>query len=269
MRKLILGLTLLSCSFLVASDSIRIVTGSKKGEYYKMGLNMQNLLKDLDYNSNVKKSRGSVKNFKSIAKDVNTIGFAQVDAYKYIKEAKPELFNKIILIGSIKKECAFLVTHEDGPNDDDFFQSKGSKLSVGKKGSGTEITFQRFKALENNFKNTTPYYQSTNISLANVASKEIDGALFVTTPKMSNSLFKKVNANPKLKFADIEDSDLNDKINGKQIYTFEDIDTKPGFGGSVESVCTTSALFANADIDEDLLDELAGIIITDINNITK
>ena len=125
--------------------------------------------------------------------------------------------------------------------------------------------------LEPAFKKATAIPKGGSRALAKVQSGQYDAALFVITPGKNTWLFNTVNKSDDLQFADITDWDLNDKYNGKPIYKFRRVTTKPGFfgGDKVKTICTEAAVFINDQVDDDTADALSDAILNRKNYILK
>jgi len=118
--------------------------------------------------------------------------------------------------------------------------------------------------LEPKFKRATSIPKGGTRVLAKVASGEYDAALFVIKPDPKLKLFKIVNGNDKLQFAEIKDWDLNDKLpSGKPVYDFKSVKVKDSWlGGKVDTICTTASVFVRTDIDDDVADDLSDLLLT-------
>ena len=255
----IAGLIGLLVSATLMAENLVITTGSKKGSYFQVGHRIASQFKG----AKVITSRGSVENFDRLVKGEANVAIAQKDAYRWYVSKHPEAADKIDLIGDLYQECVFLVVKKDGKveNDGDL-QKEGVTIAVGKKGSGAQVTWEYMTQLESGFKKATSIPKGGNRVLAKVASGKYDAALFVIQPKPKGWLFKTVANNKDLEFGSITDWDLNDKYEGKPIYTFEKVKVEDGlFGDKVKTICTTASIFINADMDEDLADELSGLLL--------
>jgi len=124
----------------------------------------------------------------------------------------------------LKDECVHLVVNKKGKvKDDGDLQKEGTKVYVGKIGSGSYITWKYFTKLEPGFKKAAALPKAGSRALAKIADGKVDAYFIVLTPNLSNKLNRTVCNNDKLEFADVTDWDLNDKLDGKQIYTFKNV----------------------------------------------
>lgn len=251
-----------TASFASANDTVVISGGSKGGSYDRWANNVGAILRGLGYKAEVKRSRGSGTNVERVVAGEAHVGFTQGD----VLMAKGG--QGVEILAELGEECVFLVGNKDGRvTDEDDLQSTEEpvlKIGVGKAGSGSQITWQYMVQLEDGYGASAAQFQGGARSLAAVASGQLDAAMFVTSPsRLDHKLIQAVNGNDKLMFLDVNDSDLNDKLpNGSPVYLFKDIDTKAGWGGGIETICTPVLVIANPDVDEDLLDDLAGQLLS-------
>jgi TRAP-type uncharacterized transport system substrate-binding protein len=243
-----------------------ITTGSKKGLYYKEGIRIAGKI-----GATVETSKGSVQNLDRLMSNQAQIAIAQKDAYRWYTKKHPDASNKIDLIGDLGEECVFIVAKTDGKVDDDGdLQKDGVKIAVGKTGSGSQVSWDYMTMLEPKFKKATAIPKGGSRALAKVISGQYDAIMFVQAPKPDSWLMTTVNSNKDLKFIPVTDWDLNDKYNGKPVYTFKKVTTKKGFfGDSVKTICTTASVFVNDQIDEDKADDLADVLLKYRNYIIK
>ena len=262
--KVFLGVAVVSS--LLMADGYIISTGSKKGNYFKYGLRLSKFVPG----SKVITSKGSVENLQRLVDNKAQIAIAQKDAFRWFATKHSEA-ESIDLLGDLNKECVFVVAKDEGKiSDDGDLQKDGVKVAVGKIGSGTQVTWDYMGSLEPGFKKATAIPKGGSRALGKVVSGEYDAAMFVLTPAKNNWLFNVVNKNKDLKFVPVTDWDLNDKLNGKPVYTFEKITTKPGlFGDSVKTICTTASVFINGEVDDDVADSISDALLTRKNYILK
>jgi len=249
------------------ATNIVVTTGKKEGSYYAIG---KKIAKQFP-NSSVMSSKGSIENVERIVKGYANVALVQKDALRYYLTNHPADADKIEYIGDLYNECVFLVAKSGGKvADDSDLQDAGIKVAVGAKGSGTAVTWKYMSQLEPNFKKATPVPYGGKRALAKVASGSVDAALFTTKPDYRKWLFKRVNANESLHFAPIKDWDLNDKFQGKPIYSFEEVKVRDSFfGGTVDTICTTATVIASTELSEEQLDQLSDIVLNFKNYITE
>lgn len=262
MRKIVL-LLVIGVVSLFANDIIS--TGKKSGSYYPMGIKISKLVGGLM----VEKSKGSTMNLEKVAKGEAAFGIVQKDDFAHFLKTNPEA--PIELIGDLKQECLYVVGSSSGKVDSDSdIQSKGIKVAIGKKGSGTQATWRYMKQLESGFGKATGVPKGGLRALAGITSGLYDVALFMQTPSTNNKLVKTVLQNKDLKFIPVTDWDLNDKLpSGKPVYKHEKIDLKSNFFNDTElkTICTTASVIANTNTDEDLIDDVIGALLDNKNYI--
>ena len=250
-----------------AGNTYVMATGSKKGVYAKYGMRISKLVPNIT----VVFSKGSVENLEGLMKNLAQFAIVQKDAYRWYSKKNPGAENKITEIGGLGKECVFLIVNKNGKvKEDSDLQEDGIKIAVGRPGSGSMVTWQYMGALENGFKKATSIPIGGARALSKLTSGSVDAVLFVQSPDTDSWLFRTVNGNDNLEFGNITDWDLNDKLNGKPVYTFEKITTKKGFfGDSVKTICTQTEILVNDHVDEDTIDNLSDAILNHKNYILK
>ena len=241
------------------ASNIVISTGSPSGVYSSVGKKIASQIGG----AKVISSKGSIENIENILSGKAQAAIVQKDALRYYTSKHPAVETKIEYIGDIYKECAFLVVRKDGKvSSDADLQSKGVKVGVGQKGSGTAVTWAYLTQLEPNFKKATPVPVGGIRALAKVASGALDAMLFTSKPQFTKPLFKTVNSNPSLEFAPIKDWDLNDKFEGKPVYKFEEVQVRDSFfGNSVDTICTTASVITTSKLPEGEFDLLSDIVL--------
>lgn len=271
MRKLIASVfaaLIFTSPALFAQDMV-ISGGAKGGNYHRWATNLATLLKgSARIKATVKTSGGSKDNIGCIQDGSCHVAFTQVDAMKALGAQNVEI------LGDLGKECVFLVVGKDGKiGDEDDLQdkSKEASIGVGRAGSGAQVTWSYMQQLEEGYKATSAAYQGGSRGLAQVAAGRLDAMIFVTAPgNLNHKLIAGVNASEKLEFIDVDDSDLNDKLpDGRAVYTFESIDTKDGFGGGIETICTGVVAIGSSALTEEQGDAVADLFLTNAAAITK
>lgn len=259
----------------VLAADVVITTGSKTGSYFKIGHNLRGALDGVS--SQVVTSKGSVENMDRIMRNEATIGIVQMDAYAWYTSKHPEAESKAEIMGPLYEECVYLAVNKNGKiQDEDDLQSKGSTIAIGKKGSGTAVTWDYMRQLEKGYKQSAVSYTGGIRALGKLASKPdgpINAVMWVTKPKLDGKLAQTVIKNENLKFLDVNDSDLNDRFpaTGEPVYRFRSVELKKGFlnDQEVKTICTDAVLVADADADEDLLEQLSDTILNYKETILK
>lgn len=276
MRKLSVLLATLLGSSVVMAEEVVISTGKRGGSYFSTGESLAKVLKEYDYQTSVKKSRGSVENIERVSNGEAAVGFTQLDALAWWMGRNPEKAKDLMEVGQLFPECVYVAVNGDGPiGDEDDLQSDKGKIAVQKKGSGSAVTWSYMQALEPGYKKSQTFYQGGMQVLSQIASNpdgEINAFLWVSNPlNLDQRYLKTVLGNDKLELLDLDDKDLNDKFKPlkKAIYEFQKPDVKKGFlnDQEVKTICTQAVAVTRKDLDEDLLDDLADIMLNQHNRV--
>lgn len=247
-----------------SAEGIVISTGSKTGNYFKVGNRLQGIT-----GGQVLTSKGSVENMDNIMTGKANIALVQMDAYAQYMFEHPEAKGRFEIIGPLYEECVYLAANTKGKvQSEDDLQSSGVTIAVGDQGSGTAVTWDYMRQLEPGYKDAAVSFSGGVRALGKLASKpdgEINAVMWVSAPDLDGKLAQTVLNNPNLKFLAIDDKDLNDDYatTGQPIYKFKKIKTSHGvFGGdSVETICVDAVLIADSDIDEDVLEQISDIVM--------
>jgi TRAP-type uncharacterized transport system substrate-binding protein len=253
--------TLLSTSLM--ADTPVIATGAESGNYYKYGVKLNSFVK-----GNVIATEGSKMNFQMLAKGEADIAIAQKDSYKWFTDNSTS--SNIEYIGDLKKECVYVVVNANGNiKDDDDLQKKDVKIAAGGLNSGSLITWSYMKTLEKGFNKASTFPEGGTLALNKVLGGTYDAMLFVQTPTTDSKLVKLVNKSDNLKFIDVTDWDLNDKLDdGSAVYTFEEVTIEKGFfGTTIDTICTTASVFVNSNLDPLLKESISDAILSSKNYI--
>jgi len=274
MKKIIVATVALMAMGTVAVAGPVITTGAKGGSYIKVGHNLKAAVEG----STVVTSKGSVQNMDRIMQEEGTegkahIGIVQMDAYAWYTAKHPGAENKLEIMGPIYEECVYIAINTKGNFDsEDGLQNKdGDKsrtIAVGKKGSGTAVTWDYMRQLEPKYKASAVAYKGGVRALGKLASKangNINAVMWVAKPGLSGKMLETVLNNENLHFVDVNDMDLNDKYKptGEPIYNFKTIDLAKGFLNDTEikTICVDAAIIADADMDEDILEHVSDQIL--------
>lgn len=246
-----------------ALDGPVITTGGTKGNYFKVGNKLKGLI-----GGEVLSSKGSVENMDRIMKGEANVGIVQMDAYAWYIAEHPEAEDRLEVMGPLYEECVYLAVNKNGPvQDEDDLQNEGVTVAVGKKGSGTAVTWDFMRQLEPEYKNAGTSFKGGIRALGKLAAKpngKLNAVMWVTKPNLEGKLAQTVLKNENLEFVDLDDKDLNDDYEptGKPIYNFKKISASGGlFGGSVKTICVEAVIIADADADEDMLDNISDMVL--------
>ena len=156
-------------------------------------------------------------------------------------------------------------------NEDDL-QKKGVTIAIGKQGSGSAVTWDYMRELEEGYKKASVSFTGGSHAFGKLAlsakegKSDIDAVMWVTKPNINNKYLKLVRDNDKLKMIAVNDKDLNDvyKPLDRPIYEFDSLPTRNGFfsAGAVKTPCVEAALIARANADEELLEKVSDAMLS-------
>lgn len=270
-RILIIALLSLFITATVSAETVTISTGPKSGNYFKVG----NRLKGMIGQGNVVISKGSVENLKRLLSGEAQVAMVQMDAYAWFLQKNPEAATDFEIMGELYKECAYLAVQCDGKvqTEDDLQKVKDVTVAIGKKGSGTAVTWDYMLQLEPKYKNSAVAFSGGTRSLGKLAAKQIDAVMWVTAPKLDGKMASTVMKNKDLCLVGFNDKDLNDKLpaTGKPVYEFQKIDTVKGFWNDKEitTACVYAMIIARADTDEDVLEAISDALLNYKSSLVK
>ncbi len=262
----------------VVADDLVISTGSRGGSYFATGENLATVLKEYDYNASVVKSRGSIENIERVANGEATIGFTQLDALAWWmgRHPTPADNKKVKVLGNLFPECVYIAVNKDGPiGDEDDLQSKKGKIAVQKRGSGSAVTWEYMMGLEPGYSESQTLFQGGMQVLAQLANSpdgDINAFMWVSNPvNLDQRYLQTVLNNDQLELIDVDDKDLNDKFEplDRAIYRFEKPVIAEGFilDSEIETICMDSVVIASVESDDDMLDDVADVLINHRNRL--
>ncbi len=246
------------------AQAVTITTGSKKGNYFKVG---HKLSRALGGQNIVMNSKGSVENLDRLMDNTAQVGLVQMDAYAWYIQKYPEAANELEIMGELYKECAYLAVQCKGKvqNEDNLQSVKDITIAIGKKGSGTAVTWDYMLQLEPKYKNAQVSFSGGTRALGKLAAQQLDAVMWVTAPKLTGKMASTVMKNKDLCLVGFNDKDLNDKLpaTGKPVYEFQKIDTAKGFFNDKEisTACVSAVIVARTDTDEDILESISDIML--------
>lgn len=253
------------------ADDFVISTGAKGGTYHNVfGVNLAQVMREHGIKATVSDSKGSVDNLERIASGEASVGFTQADALAHWLKGNPGA--RIEILGSLGEECVYIASSKKGSIDDESdLANEGVKIAVGEQGTGSAVTWDYLRTLEDDYQAASTYYQGGVMSLAKVKTGQLDAFLWVTSPDNLNHKFLEVvNAKgSELRVIDVNDWDLNDELpNGERVYEFKDVDVESGFmAKSVEVPCTDVMVVGSADMDGDHMEAVATAVMMNANRL--
>lgn len=225
-----------------------IATGTEVSAYYKAGSKLAANLKG-SYNAT---TDGSGQNLELLADGSVNVAFVQGDVYNHWINSHPAYADKFTVIVTDRTEHVQLIMR-DGMTEDDL-QKKGAKVFVGLQKSGGAGSWRNMQLLEPNYIAEPVYGELDQLAINDLVNKKYDAIIRTSHIDPSNEFTMKVNATKGLYFADVDDSDLNDKIklNGeeKPVYNFtSEIYNKSGFlNKSVKLIETRCYIVINNEL---------------------
>lgn len=218
--------------------SFLIGTASESGTYHKAGTKAARLLE----NAVALSTDGSKQNLDLLNEGKINVAFVQGDVYNLELSKNPSYANKFTVLLTTRKEFVQLIMR-DGMTDGDL-QKKGSKVIVGLSKSGGAGTYLNMQLLEPNYVAEPIFDDVDQLALNALANKKVDGIIRTSYLEPGDAFATKVLNTKGLYFADIDDSDLNDKItlNGetKPIYEFKSVSLEKGMFGKSAKMLETS-----------------------------
>ena len=225
-----------------------IATGTEVSAYYKAGSKLAANLKG-SYNAT---TDGSGQNLELLADGSVNVAFVQGDVYNHWINSHPAYADKFTVIVTDRTEHVQLIMR-DGMTEDDL-QKKGAKVFVGLQKSGGAGSWRNMQLLEPNYIAEPVYGELDQLAINDLVNKKYDAIIRTSHIDPSNEFTMKVNSTKGLYFADVDDSDLNDKIklNGeeKPVYNFtSEIYNKSGFlNKSVKLIETRCYIVINNEL---------------------
>ncbi len=246
-----------------------ITTGGKEGAYFKVGNNLTTLVKG----GKVIESKGSVENLDRLVSGEADIGIVQLDAYAWYLNKNPKAAAKIEVLGPLFKECIHIAVNKNGKvQDEDDLQQGGATIAIGKRGSGSAVSWDYMMKLEPGYKKSAVSFTGgsralSKLALSSIDNKSpIDAVMWVARPDIDNKYLKIVRENKDLKMIEVDDKDLNDtyKPLGRPVYSFQALPTKNGLfsDGKIEVPCVDAALVARSDADDAVLESIADVLLS-------
>ena len=276
-RYSIVLILLMFCTPLLAEEVV-ISTGGRGGSYFSTGQNLATMLGEYDYQAKVVKSRGSVENIERVANGEAAIGFTQLDALAWWmgRNPAPADNKRFKVLGNLFPECVYIAVNKDGPiGDEDDLQSKKGKIAVQKRGSGSAVTWEYMRGLEPGYAESQTLFQGGMQVLSQLASSpdgEVNAFMWVSNPQnLDQRYLQTVLNNDALELIDVDDRDLNDKFKplDRPIYRFEKPAVAEGFifDSDIKTICMDSVVIAGSNADDDMLDDVADILINHTNRL--
>lgn len=257
----------------MAATQVTISGGAKGGAYQAASYQLIDGMKRQGHKLEYMASKGSSENLERVLNGTATVGIAQLDDYASFIKENPQANSMIEIIGTVSRECAYVVSKDGGKvSSDQDLMKKGIKVAVGGKGSGSATTWDYMTSLEKGFLEADTVWKGGARTLGKVASGQVDAFMWVTNPnKLSHKLLTSALA-ANLKFVPVTDWDLNDSLptTGESVYSFEKVVTQKGFIDSTyKTICTKAVIVANSEGDEELLEDLSSFALKYSKQLSK
>ena len=212
-------------------------TATETSSYFKAGSKLSSNLKG----SYAATTDGSGQNLELLADGSINIAFVQGDVYNHWINSNPQFADKFTVIVTDRTEHVQLIMR-DGMTEDDL-QKKGAKVFVGLQKSGGAGSWRNMQLLEPNYIAEPVFGELDQLAINDLVNKKYDAIIRTSNIDPSNEFTMKVAATKGIKFTDVDDADLNDKIklNGeeKPVYNFTTETWRKGFINSTVKVVET------------------------------
>ncbi len=250
----------------------RVATGETGKTYDSVyGTNLSRYLQAFDVK--LIPTQGSGENLDRLAAGEAEIGFAQADIYAGRVAQDPDRYADVMLVGKLDDECVYIAYREDGPVQSlaDLrgpVEGRAPRIAVGPSGSGMHGTWSHMVSLDPGFAAASAEEAGGTLALNQLLAGGFDAVAWVTDPKnLDHTLLRGVHANDALQLMTVEDPKLEYALaDGTRIYELERVRTKDGVFGSgifaswLDTLCTSSMLFARSDANPSLLRTLADLV---------
>ena len=250
-----------------------IGSGTEQGHYYKSyapNLAVEIGKSDRTFSGKnmlqVVATDGSLDNLDKTSSGEVQVSLTQPDAYMFFRSTEPNKANQIVLLGNVPvEECVLMVTSENSKIKEFDDLTKDHTVNIGVPGSGSQASWAYFKKLIPALKDIRTNENSNVLALGDLQTGAADAMIFVTTKDRTSEVLEMVNAEDSgLRFVDLEDSNLNEKLpSGKPVYTAEKVNVEPGsnWPDKVMGQCMRLQVVANTNNSRKLNEAVVRAII--------
>ena len=229
-----------------------IGTASKTGSYYAAGYKLTKVLPQ----AVAAETDGSIQNMDLLNQGQINVAFVQGDAYAlWCNSHRATCENDLAVVETGHQEVIQIMSNpkKSGIEDDGDLQRKGVTIDVGPLNSGGSASWDNMVLLEPNFKKAKKITDDAmdDTVIFKVKENKVNALIRTATWDPSNQFVQKA-LRSGLKFIDITDWDLNDKIliNGekKSIYKFIKVNIKyPGdfLSTKIKTIATQTYIVVN------------------------
>ena len=209
---------------------------------------------------------GSLDNLDKTSSGEVQVSLTQPDAFMFFRSTEPNKANQIVLLGNVPvEECVLMVTSENSKIKEFDDLTKDHTVNIGVPGSGSQASWAYFKKLIPALKDVRTNENSNVLALGDLQTGAADAMIFVTTKDRTSEVLEMVNAEDSgLRFVDLEDSNLNEKLpSGKPVYTAEKVNVEPGsnWPDKVMGQCMRLQVVANTNNSRKLNEAVVRAII--------
>ena len=250
-----------------------IGSGTEQGHYYKSyapNLAVEVGKSDRSFSGKnilqVVATDGSLDNLDKTSSGEVQVSLTQPDAFMFLRSTEPNKANQIVLLGNVPvEECVLMVTSENSKIKEFDDLTKDHTVNIGVPGSGSQASWAYFKKLIPALKDIRTNENSNVLALGDLQTGAADAMIFVTTKDRTSEVLEMVNAEDSgLRFVDLEDSNLNEKLpSGKPVYTAEKVNVEPGsnWPDKVMGQCMRLQVVANTNNSRKLNEAVVRAII--------
>ena len=250
-----------------------IGSGTEQGHYYKSyapNLAVEVGKSDRTFSGKnmlqVVATDGSLDNLDKTSSGEVQVSLTQPDAFMFFRSTEPNKANQIVLLGNVPvEECVLMVTSENSKIKEFDDLTKDHTVNIGVPGSGSQASWAYFKKLIPALKDVRTNENSNVLALGDLQTGAADAMIFVTTKDRTSEVLEMVNAEDSgLRFVDLEDSNLNEKLpSGKPVYTAEKVNVEPGsnWPDKVMGQCMRLQVVANTNNSRKLNEAVVRAII--------
>lgn len=250
-----------------------IGSGTEQGHYYKSyapNLAVEVGKSDRTFSGKnmlqVVATDGSLDNLDKTSSGEVQVSLTQPDAFMFFRSTEPNKANQIVLLGNVPvEECVLMVASENSKIKEFDDLTKDHTVNIGVPGSGSQASWAYFKKLIPALKDIRTNENSNVLALGDLQTGAADAMIFVTTKDRTSEVLEMVNAEDSgLRFVDLEDSNLNEKLpSGKPVYTAEKVNVEPGsnWPDKVMGQCMRLQVVANTNNSRKLNEAVVRAII--------
>lgn len=260
---LVLAIALAFAGVVRAEEPDLVVsTGAKRGSYHGIGERLETHLRlENSVDVRVLESAGSMENLARLADPGSPVGvgLAQADALHQYLERNPDFQEKLLVLGDLGRECAFVVAGSNGAIETiaDFQKEGGTQISLVDENSGAAVTWANLARLEPALANTEVVYVDVMEALLTIKEDAgltpLEAVMLVQRPLRRSRPLEVAFKDPQAyRFVPIDGVKVSNATlpDGTEVYTFDEV----AIGGKdrrgatkVETLCTRGLMLGNKD----------------------